>query len=279
VNQPDAEWQQLERKTSFGRRAVETVSAFCNTDGGVIEVGVHDDGTPAGRLTIGGQTLEGWANSIKRETDPGQTPSILEEERGGHTIVMIRVAESPIKPVLAYGAACKRVGRTNQTMGYGEIQRLVQETTGGSWDGRPCPHSSLDDISDEKVSEFVTRAEDARAKEMPGTPEEVLGKMRLASDGLPTFAAVLLFGASPESYLPQSVVKCARFVGTRSIEFLDEKTFCGDLFQQVEETYEFALRHISKAIEVRDKLQREERWEYPRAAVREFLILLRRFMI
>ena len=147
MDQPDTEWQQLERKASFGRDVVETVSAFCNTDGGVIEVGVHDDGSPTGALTIGGRTLEGWANQIKRETDTGQTPSILEAEREGHTIVTIRIAESPIKPVLAYGTAYKRVGRTNQRMGFGEIQRLVEQSTGGSWDGRPCPDSSLEDIT------------------------------------------------------------------------------------------------------------------------------------
>jgi ATP-dependent DNA helicase RecG len=251
---------------------VETVSAFCNAAGGVIEVGVRDDGTPTGALVIGGRTLEGWANHIKRDTDPGQTPSILEAEREGETIVRIRVAGSPIKPVLAYGRALKRVGRTNQRMGSGEVQRLVEQSTGGSWDGRPCPDSSLDDISDGKVGEFVSRAGDARARAMPGSPDEILHKTRLSSDGVPTFAAVLLFGTDPQSHLPQSVVKCARFAGTRSTEFIDERTFYGDLFQQVEETYEFALRHISKAITVGDRPQREEHWEYPRDAVRELLI-------
>ena len=108
MEQPEREWQRLERKASFGREVVKTVAAFCNTEGGVIELGVGDDGHPTGRLTVGGNTLEGWANNIKRETDPGQTPSMVEEERQGRTVVIIRVPVSPIKPVLAHGAGVSR---------------------------------------------------------------------------------------------------------------------------------------------------------------------------
>lgn len=268
----EREWEQLERKSSFGRKVVETVAAFCNTSGGIIEIGVDDDGTPAGTLTIGDSTLEGWANQIKQETDPGQTPSIREEVRDGQPIVRIRVSESPLKPVLAYGQALKRVGRTNQRMGYGEVKRLVEESTGDSWDARQCPDASPEDISNDAVVEFVSRAQQERGRPMQGAPREVLRKMRLLRDSVPTYAAVLLFGDDPQKYLPQSVVKCARFKGTSSVEFIDERTLYGNVFDQIDSAHEFALRHMSKGIQVNDQPQREEQWEYPPEAVRELII-------
>lgn len=272
MEQPEREWQRLERKASFGREVVKTVAAFCNTEGGVIELGVGDDGHPTGRLTVGGNTLEGWANNIKRETDPGQTPSMVEEERQGRTVVIIRVPVSPIKPVLAHGAGYRRVGRTNQTMGYGEMERLFEQTTGRSWDSHHCPDASLADISGERVGEFVAGVGEARDHEMPGNAEAVLAKLGLIRDEALSLGAVLLFGTDPQAYLPQSVVKCARFAGRDSREFVDEKTLYGGVLRQVEEAYQFALRHTSKAIAVEAKPRRRETWEYPPDAVRELLV-------
>ena len=65
------ETQSLEFKESLRLKDEigETVSAFSNSDGGTVIVGVSNSGGVSG-VDIGANTLEELANYIKRNTDP-----------------------------------------------------------------------------------------------------------------------------------------------------------------------------------------------------------------
>ena len=71
------ETQSLEFKESLRLKEEigETVSAFSNTNEGVVLVGVSDGGEPNG-VDIGGNTIEELANYIKRNTDPQAFPTV-----------------------------------------------------------------------------------------------------------------------------------------------------------------------------------------------------------
>ena len=86
------ETQSLEFKESSGLKDEigETVSAFSNTNEGVVLVGVSDGGEPNG-VDIGKNTLEELANYIKRNTDPQVFPSVKIQEVGGKNVVMIHL--------------------------------------------------------------------------------------------------------------------------------------------------------------------------------------------
>ena len=71
----------------------ETVSAFSNSDGGVVLVGISDGGGVPG-VDIGKNSVEELANYIKRNTDPQVFPSVKILERGGKNIVIVEVEES-----------------------------------------------------------------------------------------------------------------------------------------------------------------------------------------
>jgi ATP-dependent DNA helicase RecG len=75
------ETQNLEFKESLRLKEEigETVSAFSNSDGGTVIVGVSDTGKPIG-VDIGGNTLEELANYIKRNTDPQIFPTVKIQE-------------------------------------------------------------------------------------------------------------------------------------------------------------------------------------------------------
>lgn len=69
-------------------------------------------------------------------------------------------------------------------------------------------------------------------------------------------------------YFPYSKVECARFKGTTSEIFIDQKTIDDHIVAQAEATYEFVLRHINKGALVRG-VYTSSRWEYPIIAIRE----------
>jgi len=86
----------------------ETVSAFSNSDGGTVIIGVSNSGAVPG-VDIGKNTLEEFANYIKRNTDPQVFPSVKIQEVGEKNIVMIEVKEGAEKPVFFKNHAYKNL--------------------------------------------------------------------------------------------------------------------------------------------------------------------------
>jgi ATP-dependent DNA helicase RecG len=141
---------------------------------------------------------------------------------------------------------------------------------GLSWDAGPAEGCTLADVDPEAVWRFLVAAQRERNLLLdPNSPlEEVLEKLKLRREGQLTRAAVLLFGKEPQRFLRQSEVRMARFKGIQPLHFLDMKVIEGRLIDQLEAVMEFIQRHISMAAEI-EGLEREERWEYPLAALRE----------
>ena len=74
--QKSGEGQNLEFKTSFGKETTETVVAFCNTSGGTLLIGVDKTGAVKG-VTVNGEILKEWVNTIKQATQPQIYPEII----------------------------------------------------------------------------------------------------------------------------------------------------------------------------------------------------------
>jgi ATP-dependent DNA helicase RecG len=270
------ETQSLEFKESLRLKDEigETVSAFSNSDGGTVIVGVSDSGGVPG-VDIGKNSLEELANYIKRNTDPRIFPSVKILERGGKNVVMVEVKECQEKPVFFKNHAYKRVGKTNQRISAAEIRKLAREEKRRlSWDEQICEKTFLEDIDEKKIRWFVREAgKQRRLNITEDAPiEEVLVKLKLLADRKLTNVAVLLF--SRESKFLQSEVKCIRFSGNEPVKpYIDFQTLEGTVFDLVDGAEVFVLRNIKKSIWlVPGQLQREERYEYPPDAIREAIV-------
>lgn len=265
------ECETTEFKTSLAewRDVIETICAFSNRNGGSIFIGVGDNCEVIG-VDCGKSTLENLANQIKQNTDPVIYPSIRIEIIEGKSIIVVDVKEFEQKPVLAFGRAFMRVGKSSQKLGYDEIRRLAILTSKVYWDGRVCEGAGLLDIDDGKVKWFLNRAKSERRLELDSeTPVgESLNKLNLLNEGNPTNAAILLFGKNPQRFFTQSEIRCARFKGTKPLEFIDMKVFGGNLIDQREDVVEFVKEHIKLHAKIVG-MERVETWEYPIDAIRE----------
>lgn len=270
------ELQNVEWKTSLSdlKAAVQCIAAFASTSGGTLVFGVDPSGEVTG-VTIGRNTLENLANDIKRNTDPPQFPSITQESEGGKSVVLVQVSKSPEVPVLAYGRGYKRVGRTNQQLSSSEIRKVSLESTGTTWDMLVCPSAVMESIDGEAIRLYKSELRQKRGLDMPNAESVpvVLEKLHLLESGHLKNAAILLFGKDPDRFFPQAQLRCARFKGTDSVDFLDMKAFAGNLFYLLDQAALFVERHTSTSVEfAADRLRRKETDEYPPEAVREALV-------
>ncbi|MCW5933199.1 MAG: putative DNA binding domain-containing protein [Fimbriimonadia bacterium] len=269
IRSGESETVEFKQSTGEIKEILQTICAFANSHGGVILVGVGDQGDVVG-VNIGKGTLESLVNTIQQQTDPKVFPSLNKIELEGKSILVLQVEESPIKPILIKGRGYRRVGRNNHILSSAEVANLSLFSRRMSWDAGPAENLSLEDVEPKALHEWLSLARRERSLDVNlDTPlEDILIKLDLLREGQLTRAAILLFGKEPQRFLRQSEVRVARFKGNNPLHFLDMKVIEGRIIDQREAIMDFIQRHIRMEATI-EGLDRQERWEYPLPALRE----------
>lgn len=263
------ESETVEWKQSLGewREIVETCAAFATANGGTVYVGISPSSERTG-VKIGQGTLEDLANKIKVNTDPPQFPSIEIHGPEQSAEIRIHIEPNPVKPVWAFGRPVKRVGRTNQFLRRDEAQRLLEVSTGRTWDSLACKDFHARDVSHDAVRDFLDRAGMKKSTPLG----DVMRNLRFGDETRFCNAAVLLFGKFPQRFFVEAKLKCARFIGGSQVDFLDERTIEGGMLRQLDEAMTFVTRNTRQALKITGKPQHDVVPEYPEQAVREAII-------
>jgi hypothetical protein len=139
-----------------------------------------------------------------------------------------------------------------------------------------CHGATFRNINAEAVGWFVRRARDERQLAIKATasPRDALTSLNLLDNGRPTNAAVLLFGADPQKFIPSAEVKCLHFHGTTVIKPIPSyKVFKGTLFEQVDETVDFVMSKLNRAVGTRQAgPSAPVDYEIPRAVLAEAIV-------
>ena len=137
-----------------------------------------------------------------------------------------------------------------------------------AFDKRPCSDSTLEDISDDRVDWFVSRARSERGFPLgsESTAEQTLTDLNQLCDGVPTNAAMLLFGDKPQKFLPVAEIKCAHHHGTTVQKPIpDYKVIRGDLFAQADAAVDFVMSKLARSVGTRaDTADAPVEYEIPR---------------
>ena len=144
------ETETVEFKESFSDTVIETLTAFANTSGGTVFVGVADDGSIKG-VSVSKEIIPRWLNEIKTKTSSAIVPGIDIKKTGGKTVVCFKVPEYPVKPVSFRDRYYKRRSNSNHMMTTEEVADMHLQAINTSWDCYPDRDHSIDDISLDKV--------------------------------------------------------------------------------------------------------------------------------
>jgi ATP-dependent DNA helicase RecG len=227
--------QSAEFKKSVGewKEIVETISAFSNTRGGEILVGMLNSGKVIG-VKVGKDTIEDLTNKIVSNTDPKVYPKISVEKVKGKCIIVIEVKESAEKLVLAFGRPFKRVGKSTVRMSKDEYERSILEKHKDKlqFDKQICEEATLKDFDWNYIKEkFVPLYEKLSEKKITGNLQSLLKSLGCIREGEPTNAGILLFGKEPQKFYMNAYIALARYRGEEvETKRLDYKEFTGNLF-------------------------------------------------
>jgi len=277
ISQGESETVEFKKSPGESKEIIKTISAFANTKGGRIFVGVSNSGKVLS-VEIGKDTIEHLTNQITQNTDPKINPHITVERIDEKQIIIIKVKESSDHLVLAFGRPYKRVGKSTIRMSKDEYERIILEKHKDKlyFDSQICKEATLADIDKEKIRWFLKKAKAERNLDIDYTasPLEALKRLNLLIDNKPTNAAILMFGKNPQRFFIQSEIRCARFKGIKAVKpFIDMKVINGSIYEQIDQAEKFILFNIKKAAWIEPgKIERQEKWEYPPDAIREAII-------
>lgn len=259
------ETELVEFKEKLSESLYKTISAFANTQGGEIILGVDKKGNIKG-IDKSPRFLEDLTNRIVNKLSI--YPEIKTIDLKGKRAIIIKVNRSSY-PVSYEGRYYERVGNTTREMKPQKLRGYLLNST--TWDSLTNEHS-LNEIDIETVEHFLRLAVNKKrlpAESLKDSPVVVLQKLNLIVNRKMTNAALLLFGKDPQKYFINLCVRIGRFKTETTI--IDDKWAKGNLFKQFEETINIIRQHISVRYEIKD-FQREDIWDYPIPAIREAVV-------
>ena len=99
---PNKESDKIEFKPLLNNAVIETLVAFSNAKGGSVYAGVADNSDIIG-VTLGKETIPQFINEVKSKTLPSIIPDVEIIDVNNKKVVILSVAEYPIKPVSVQG--------------------------------------------------------------------------------------------------------------------------------------------------------------------------------
>lgn len=272
------------------------ISALLNLEGGVILLGVEDDGAISG-LTRSREAAEEWVMNIARQNlQPAIIPvwTCMEIEVGKNVGVIELAADSPGKPYKARrGRAWVtfiRAGSTSREATREEEGRLYQAARLVRYEIKPVPDTGLEALDMDRIENYY---QDVLKRSLPArTDLENRRRLLLNSDLLveagagvgASVAGLLLFGKNPNRRLPQAGVTAVAFPGLeKEYNTVDEERIRGPLTPRVSEdgdvvergvidrTVDFIKRNMG-SVAYLDGGRRIHKKSFPLDAVREAVV-------
>jgi ATP-dependent DNA helicase RecG len=259
----EGEGSMLEYKESLSSSLARDLTAFANSSGGKVLLGVRDDGTVIG--VRDSNKLRAQIQDIARNCDP--PVKILIETVGKVTAITVRESES--KPVQCREGFFWRQGAVTQKLSRDEIRDFFRSEGAIRFDLTVCPKFRYPE-------DFDRRKFDAWIKQSRITPrrriDDVLVNIEVAERAgrrlIFRNAGVLFFAKNINHFFPQAYITCLLAKGTDKVNILDRKDFAGGLVSDIEESLRFIERNTRTGYRI-EKLRREDVPEYPMRALRE----------
>lgn len=255
------ETENIEFKSQFTEDIYKEVIAFANTDGGIVYVGIDNNGNAVG-LTDVDQEYIRITNGIRDAIMPDVTMFVrftIQENK----VVRITVSEGSNKPYYLKGKGLKpsgvyvRQGTSSVPASPEQIRQMIKESDGDTFE-------EMRSMEQELTFEAAQRAFKLYCVEWGAEKYRSLG-ITQKKDGIYTNLALLLSDQCAHT------TKIAVFSDDARTVFRDSKEFTGSIFKQFEDAVNY-LALCNKTSSVIKGVIRTDKQDYPEEAIREALL-------
>lgn len=285
------------------RELAKELVSFANLEGGCVVLGVEDDGSISG-LTRSTQQAEEWVMNIARDkVRPEIIPyfEVIKDAELGKDVAMARVERGwSVHHVWHnnHRTYYIRVGTESREASHDELERLFQQRGAFRLEIRPVSGSSLIDFDKRRLRDYFSRLNRQEISAEPESEESqpawrtLLVNTEFLSDESADFpctvAGLLLFGKTPNRFLPQAGIDAVAYPGKEKdyaaveraplrgamVGLFGRKESGVELLEPglVERAVQFVRRNAGVTATLVEGSHREERPAYPEEAIREGIV-------
>lgn len=269
----------------------ETVSAFANTSGGIIILGLSESNnfTPVESFDpnrIIDQFVSACSRGLPNESkvDPVPDYEIQRMEYEGHQLLAIRIEELPPESKPCYvkskginTGSYKRVDDRDDRLSSTEIYEMRNSMIPSKADREAVEGSSLDDLNQEMVDLLIERQRNSKALRGIDSTEQGLYRLSvLTKNGEATLSGLLSMGNYPQQYFPKLFIDVTAHPGTQKSDpngprFLDRVLCEGYLSEVINEAIIATMKNLKTYSYVNGATRTEEP-EIPIDVIREAIV-------
>ena len=255
------EKQTLEYKREYNQKAQNTMLAFLNTDGGVLYLGLSDDGSVYGIDRNIDEEARKISTSFRDSItpDPSGYFKVEPEMREGKYIIVVTVERGSAVPYcyITYGLVPRgiyvRVGSNTVTATSEHIRQMIKDNGTGQF---------IAELSIEQNLTFECADKVFAEKDVKFGKEQKQSLGLIRPDGRYTNLALILSDQCPYT------TKAAIFEGLTKEKFKDRKEFTGSIFKQIEDVHSY-LHVFNRTRSTINGVYRVDHPDYPPVAIRE----------
>lgn len=282
-----AELTDVEVKAAAGglpKSVVDTLSAFANTNGGLLVLGLDEShGFSQVDLPDPGKLRDDLVAVASDKLHPPLRVATDIVEVDGHPLVVAEIdpIASDQRPcyVESRGIAAGsyvRVGDGDRRMTQAEIGLAIANRNQPRYDLEPVPEATIADLDRASLARTIERVR-ATSRAFRDVDENVaLERLRVvvrteSGDLVPTLGGLLTFGVYPQQFFPQLTISVVVHSTDPNARFEDNPVIRGPIPELVSETVAVLQRHMRVRSYV-DASGRQDRLDYPLEAVREAVV-------
>ena len=150
------ESQTVEYKQNWRNDCLKAVSAFANSDGGVLIIGLDDRGKPSGLKNVK-RLLEDVPNTIRNKL--GIIPAVQLNKKNQKDIIKVTVAPCSV-PISYNGKYYLRSGSTVQELQGKDLADFLMKKSGSTWDDIVEERAGFNETDNDSIEKFKKYAVD-----------------------------------------------------------------------------------------------------------------------
>ena len=264
--------QHTEFKRIWKDDYLKELCAFANSQGGVLYLGVDDDGKVVELKSLNA-LLENLPNKIHANLGFFADVNRLTDTATGLDYIGITV--QPQQEAISYnGKYYIRSGSTTQELRGQELATFLMHKMKVQWDAITRPDATLDDLDPKAWKFFIDTAIDKKrlnASARSESQETVLRKLKLmTANGELTNAALMLFGKDIESWTALPAFRIGRFGASQADLIFDDTIVCPLVLMPSEVMWTLRNRYLVATYSYKG-LDRIETLEMPDEGLREII--------
>jgi ATP-dependent DNA helicase RecG len=251
----------------------KTITAFINTQGGDLLLGVDDNKNVIGLQNIE-QTMHEIQNCLGQNLIPAAPFSAHSFRYKNKNLVLISVWEGANKPYSYRSTYYLRTGNKTVISDNKNIETLISDRKEAdfSWERMAVLGAGITDLDLFEIRKTMDMNVEKYPQKKYTDEEDFLLKNGLILNGNLTNACLVLFGKNAAQFIPQSKIRLIVYPGkTSSNLFLEHKWFDDNLFSNITAIFNYLEALYGKTIKI-DGLLRTEKNNYPEIALREGIL-------